>query len=120
MLGQVSQAINNPLPPLVIEPKKSKKKKGQSGAAYSSNIVQAREARMAKVRTEYRAALFDQNLKTQKWYTSAKIEARAGKARAGSYDVLQRMVAEGLLQRRPAGGMEFNRRWGWEYRWVGG
>ena len=52
------------------------------------------------------------------WIKTSHIERRAGLARCSAYATLERYRAAGLIERRPAYGLPWNQRRGWEWRWI--
>lgn len=116
----MAEKNSRPAPPNRPSDKELKIKNPNNSRVDSRNMAAAHEGRRKKSRDSYRAGMYDPEAEEQKWYTSRDIERRCDKCMTGSYDALQNLVRDGFLEKRPAGGEAYNRRKGWEYRWVKG
>lgn len=52
------------------------------------------------------------------WMTSWEIECALGYARTVSSGFLRKLVKLKIIKRRPRGGEKYNRKKGWEYKWI--
>lgn len=72
----------------------------------------ANDAKIAAARKRYKDVMGDE------WVPTKTIESRLGKGRSTAYDTLMKFVERGELMRRPLDGKPYNRRSGYEWRWI--
>lgn len=73
--------------------------------------VNANSAKSQYAIAKYKAVM------TEEWTPTNVIERRLGATRGVCFKTLTKWESSGLLVRRPAGGV-FNRRMGWEWKWI--
>jgi hypothetical protein len=79
---------------------------------WARNTAPAVKTRELIAVAKYRDAL------TTEWSSTHTIELRCGMGRATVYKTLVRYEERGFIERRPLAGKPYNRRRGWEWRWI--
>lgn len=77
------------------------------------NLEKGRVAQVEKARARYKEALKD-------WTKTSVLENRVGCLVTACNKTLRKYHALGWIERRPAGGSVYNKRYGWEWRWKDG
>jgi hypothetical protein len=95
-----------PKPPLTHQPTRNTQKK-----LYKVDCTTANATKIAKAAERYKAAFVTE------WNTTGKIEARLGMTPSTAYKTLVTYLERGWVARRPVG-EHYNRRKGWEWKWV--
>lgn len=78
---------------------------------HKRNTNKANEVKHAEALAAYKKAI------GEGWAGTRTIENRLGYSRSSSLATLRRYEAQGEIECRPAGGLPYNRRSGFEWRW---
>lgn len=110
-LVQQLQAANNPqqagTTPCPVQNKRL--------AAWPERAQRGRELHTKGAVEAYRKVMFGKG-----WMTSWQIECALGYARTSSTMFLKKLLVElKLIERRPKNGLPYNRKSGYEFRWIG-
>ena len=85
--------------------------KPRSGNPHPNHVI-ANDAKIEAARKRYKAVMGED------WVDTVTIDARLGRGRQGSTKVLGKFVARGEMLCRPVGNEPYNRRKGYEWKWI--
>ena len=75
------------------------------------NLLKGHSVQAAKAKQRYKEAL-------QEWTRTSKLENRLGYAATVCNATLRKYMEQGIVERRPVGGMTYNKKVGYEWRWI--
>lgn len=76
------------------------------------NHKAANDAKIEKARKRFKKVMKDE------WVSTVKIDARLGTSRCASIGTLRSFEARGEMECRPVGNEPYNRRKGYEWKWI--
>lgn len=106
-LLQQLEAARVPPPPSSDEMKREKDR-----ARRKANILKAHEGQTRKAMAKYKLAMAGKG-----WMNTSRVEIALGCCATVANDFLRKLLTNNIIERRPAGGGEYVRNKGWEWRW---